>query len=76
MSQITLYLDENTESRMREAAKEAGVSLSRWVALLIQEKLTDEWPDSVADLAGAWSDFPTREEIEESAGEDLPRESL
>ncbi|MCP4655932.1 MAG: CopG family transcriptional regulator [bacterium] len=76
MSQLTLYLDTETEAKMRQGAREAGVSLSRWVADLIREKTADEWPESISQLAGAWPDFPTREEIHASLGEDLPREGL
>lgn len=76
MSQLTLYLDAETEAKMRQSAREAGLSLSRWVAGLIREKTSDEWPVSVTKLAGAWPDFPTREEIHALAGEDLPREGL
>lgn len=76
MSQLTLYLDTETEAKMRQAAREAGVSLSRWVAGLIREKTSDEWPESVARLAGAWKDFPEREEIHAEIGQDLPREGL
>ena len=76
VSQITFYLDEATEAQVRKAAEEAGVSLSRWVAEVLREKLADEWPQSVVDLAGAWKDFPTREEIDTELGSDLPRESL
>ncbi|HBL31382.1 MAG TPA: CopG family transcriptional regulator [Acidobacteria bacterium] len=76
MSQLTLYLDAETESRMKAAAKASGVSLSRWVAGLIREKTANRWPDSVAQLAGAWADFPTAEEIRAGLGEDAPREPL
>ncbi len=76
MSQLTLYLDADTETRMRQAAREAGVSLSRWVAALIREKTSAEWPQSIVRLAGSWTDFPTREEIHADLGEDLPREAL
>ncbi len=76
MSQMTLYLDADTETRLRQAAREAGVSLSRWVAALIREKTTDEWPQSIVQLAGSWADFPAREEIHAGLGEDLPREAL
>lgn len=76
MSQLTLYLDTDTEAKMRRAAQEAGVSLSRWVATLIREKTADEWPQSIGELAGSWKDFPTREEIHEAMGKDLPREAL
>jgi hypothetical protein len=76
MGQITLYLDTDTESRVRSAAKAAGVSQSRWVAELIREKTATEWPKSVVRLAGAWADFPTAEEIRAGMGEDAPREPL
>jgi hypothetical protein len=76
MSQLTLYLDPETEAKMKMAAKAAGVSQSRWVADLIREKTASRWPASVARLAGAWADFPTAEEIRAGLGEDVPRESL
>jgi len=76
MSQLTLYLDAETESRMKTAAKAAGLSQSRWVAGLIREKTANRWPDAVVRLAGAWADFPDAEEIRAGLGEDAPRESL
>jgi hypothetical protein len=76
MGQVTLYLDPDTETRMKTAAKAAGVSQSRWVAELIRQKTVTEWPDSVARLAGAWADFPTAEEIRAGLGNDVPREPL
>lgn len=74
MSQITLYLDAETETKLKLAAKAAGVSQSRWVAELIREKTASQWPESIARLGGAWADFPTAEEIRTGLGEDAPRE--
>jgi len=74
MGQVTLYLDTKTESKMKIAAKAAGVSQSRWVAELIREKTAAEWPESVVRLAGAWPDFPTAEELRAGLGEDARRE--
>jgi hypothetical protein len=76
MGQITLYLDDETEEKMKDAAKVAGVSQSRWVSRLIKEKTATEWPESIVRLAGAWADFPTAEEIREGTPPDLPREPL
>lgn len=76
MGQVTLYLDPETEERMKSAAKAAGVSQSRWVSELIRERTATEWPASIAALAGAWADFPSLEEIREGITEDLPREPL
>jgi hypothetical protein len=74
MSQITLYLDEETEQLVRAAAEACGVSKSRWVADLIRRHACDTWPEDVVQLAGAFPDFPFREAIEPvPSAEDLPR---
>ena len=76
MGQVTLYLDPETEERMKAAAKAAGVSQSRWVAELIRYKTATEWPASIARLAGAWADLPSLEEIRGGLPGDTPREPL
>jgi hypothetical protein len=76
MAQITLYLDDETETKMRAAAKAAGLSQSRWVSELIREKTADEWPEAVARLAGAWADLPTVEELRSGQPDDAPREPV
>lgn len=62
MSQITLYLDDETEALVRKAAEASGVSKSRWVADLIRAHRFEAWPADVQGLAGAFPDFPTRED--------------
>ncbi len=74
MGQVTLYLDSETEAKMKAAAKEAGLSVSRWVVDLIGAKTAARWPASVARLAGAWSDMPEAEELRSGLTEDVPRE--
>ncbi len=74
MGQLTLYLDSDTEMQMKAAARSAGVSLSRWVVGLIRKETAEQWPASVVELAGAWPDMPSLEEIRGSEGEDVPRE--
>ncbi|MFQ5791855.1 MAG: CopG family transcriptional regulator [Acidobacteriota bacterium] len=76
MPQVTLYLDEETEAKLRAAAREAGLSLSRWVADLIREKTINEWPASVVQLAGSWSDMSSAEELRSGLPADGPREPL
>lgn len=76
MGQVTIYLDDESETKMRAAAKSSHLSQSKWVARLIKEKTADRWPESVAGLAGAWQDLPTAEEIRKSLGADVPREEL
>jgi hypothetical protein len=76
MAQVTLYLDEDTEIRMKRAAKDAGLSVSRWVANLIREKTADRWPESVREMMGSWPDAPTADELRENTAVDVPREPL
>lgn len=76
MSQVTIYLDEETDQKMRKAARQAGLSRSQWLARLIREKTRNEWPTEVREAAGSWNDFPDADELRGSLGDDLPRESL
>ncbi|RLL55954.1 CopG family transcriptional regulator [Mariprofundus sp. EBB-1] len=74
MGQVTVYLDDKTEDEMNSAVKASGLSKSKWVARVIHEKAGSEWPETVAQLAGAWPDFPSQDEIRRTSGEDAPRE--
>ncbi|MHB8254825.1 MAG: CopG family transcriptional regulator [Acidiferrobacter sp.] len=76
MGQMTIYLDDANEKRLKSAAKAAGVPVGRWVASLIQEKAGTVWPESVRQLAGVWRDFPDREVIQKTEGKDSARESF
>lgn len=74
MPQITLYIDEETDSKARAAARAAGISYSKWVAQLIRSRTRDEWPEMLRKLAGSRPDFPLRAHEGEPA--DVPRVSL
>lgn len=76
MGQITIYLDDEHETRLRRAAEAEGVPVSRWVARLIAEKTETEWPLTVRELSGSWPDFPDAQELRSTLGTDSPRESL
>ena len=76
MSQITLYLEEETALQLKAAAGAAGQSVSRWVADLIRQKIATEWPENVMNLAGAWPDLQTVEQLRVAEPEDTPRETL
>ncbi len=76
MGQVTIYLDEERERRMRLAASDAGQPVSRWVAALIDEKTRSEWPQAVVELAGQFQDFPTLDELRADQSADMQREPL
>ncbi len=76
MGQVTIYLEDKIEEKMRKTAKSNNMSQSKWIAKLIKEKISDEWPESVLDLAGAWNDLTPAEKIRKSTGRDAKREKL
>jgi predicted transcriptional regulator len=76
MGQVTIYLDDEIERRMTASAKSKKLSTSKWIADAICEKLMDEWPANVRELAGTWQDFPTLEEIRATEQRDITREGL
>jgi hypothetical protein len=76
MPQVTIYLDPETQARLEAAAREAGISKSRWVAELILAKTATSWAETVRELGGSWRDFPSLEELREREGGDVPREEL
>lgn len=76
MSHLTLHLPDEVREKVRRAADSAGVSQSKWVAELIKKEFSDAWPQEILDLAGAWPDAPTAEELRADLGEDVLREAF
>lgn len=76
MGQVTIYLDDEIERKMNEAVKSSKLSKSKWIAQLVQEKMLDEWPQSVLDMAGSWEDFPSLEDLRQTQVKDVQREPL
>ena len=73
MAQVTIYLDDETEQKARAAARSKGVSLSEWVAERVRQGALSDWPDYVRELAGAWSDLPSAEQLRKLTGRDAKR---
>jgi hypothetical protein len=76
MSQITLYLDKQTEQQLRLKAKRSGLSLSKWAAIMLKERAKAEWSEELKQLAGCWPDFDEAETVRERLGDDVQREPL
>ena len=62
--------------RIHRRLKKSGLSKSKWISDLIKQKTAGTWPESIVELAGAWKDLPTAEEIRKDLGVDVERESL
>ena len=49
MGQVTIYIDNEIENKMKAAAKTSDLSVSKWIANIIKEKTSTEWPQDVID---------------------------
>ena len=76
MGQVTIYMDDETERKMLNIVQKSGVSKSKWIARLIEEKTAGTWPASIVKLSGAWKDLPTAEMIREDIGVDAERKAI
>lgn len=73
MAQITLYIDDAVQARLRAAAAREQVSQSQFVAALIRRAIDDQWPDEALALAGSLPDFPDAEALRAGEATDTPR---
>ncbi|MDR3054549.1 MAG: ribbon-helix-helix domain-containing protein [Zoogloeaceae bacterium] len=74
MSQITLYLDDATQTLVEQASEANGLSKSRWVAEMIRKYARHEWPAECLKLAGAFPDFPLCDDLNQpNPAADAPR---
>ena len=76
MAQLTIYLDDAAERRVKVAARKSGVSVSRWIAELVESRTRTDWPPEARELAGAWQDFPDLSELRALTGKDQSRVRL
>lgn len=76
MSQITLYLDAATQALVDRAARDSGLSKSRWVAEAIRRQVAQQWPADWLGLAGRFPDFPLHLDAAAEQPADVPRIAL
>lgn len=74
MSQVTIYLDPETEAKLQAAVDASGLSKSKWIAELIRSHVAQEWPATIRLLAGSWQDFPDLDDLRGNEGQDCDRE--
>ncbi len=73
MAQVTLYIDDATQAKLRVAAARLQLSQSQFVADLIRRATDADWPDEVLALAAAVPDFPAAEVLRAGMVTDAPR---
>ncbi len=59
MAQIHFYVPQPIEAKIRRRAQAAGLSLSRYVADLVQRQIGDSWPANYFErIVGGWQGQP------------------
>ena len=85
MAQIVLTLEDAVLEPVVHQAKAENLSSTSCVDKLIKQrvgmlnqpnKVNNQWSSGVHELAGAWQDFPSLEDIRYSTSQDTPREPL
>ncbi|HXX23346.1 MAG TPA: CopG family transcriptional regulator [Terriglobia bacterium] len=76
MARLTIYLNDAAKRRVRAAARKSRVSVSRWVADLVESRTRTKWLAEVRQLAGAWPDFPDLHETRPVRRRDRSRARL
>jgi len=76
MSQLTLYVDEETRRRIERAARQANLSVSRWVVRTISQSLELTWPPAYFELIGSLDDDDLRRPPQGRLSDDHFREDL
>ncbi len=76
MAQITIYINNDLESKVKEIASSLDTSISKYISTIIEKNIDNNWNPKIKSLAGSWSDFPTIEEIRKCNVNDVKREEF
>lgn len=76
MGQVTIYLNNDLEKKIKKMAQLTNVSISKYIASMLEQKISDEWSPNVKAMAGSWSDFPEPEALRKESAADIKREAL
>jgi hypothetical protein len=76
MAQLTLYVDDETRTKIESAAKSAKLSVSAWVTRTLRTTLEDSWPENYFELLGSLADSDLERPRELSSRHDVRREPM
>ena len=76
MANITIYLPDEMEKKVRKAAKAQHQPVSRWIAEQLLRSMESGWPQGFLSAAGSMPDFPDAASLRESYGPESRREEL
>jgi len=54
MSQLHCYVKGELAKKFQQKAQQANLSVSKYLALLVQREVENQWPEGYFDLFGSW----------------------
>ena len=77
MAQVTIYMNDKIEQKVKKLAKSMNLSISKYISSVLEQKTADSWNMDIKNLSGAWGKFSSIEDIRlNESVKDVPRESL
>ena len=74
MPQLHCYVPEGLAAELQKRAEQAHLSVSKYLALLIEREVAQQWPDGYFDVFGGWQgaplERPEQGEMEQRVGFD------
>jgi hypothetical protein len=58
MPQLHCYVREDLADKLQQKAQQAHLSVSKYLALLIEKEVEIRWPDGYFELFGGWQGEP------------------
>lgn len=76
MSQLSLYIDENTLNKIEQVAAIEHISISKWVSSKLKNILNNSWPKHYFELFGSIDDSTFNKPEQLKLDDDNRRETL
>ncbi len=58
MPQLHCYVTDELAKKLREEARKSRLSVSRYLALLVEQRVENQWPEGYFELFGKWKGEP------------------
>jgi len=76
MAQVTIYMNNNLETQIKSMATSLDISISKFISNILEQKIHNEWNNSVKQLSGSWNDFSSINDIRQDNIDDIKREEF
>lgn len=60
MPQLHCYVSDDLAKRLQEKAEQAHLSVSKYLAVLVEREVKNQWPEGYFELFGKWQGGPLK----------------